>query len=96
MGANLGHSSSHSSERDPLTDALSDRYQARHSPSQPLSRARGFLVDSPEARRLILGSEEADVSVGNHLLTAYPTVAEGDSVLWSRWDSLSQLSLKPR
>lgn len=94
MGTNLGHSPSHSSERDSSTGTpSSDRHRARQSPNQPLSRVRGSVVDSPE---VILGSEDVDVAHGNHLLTAYPTVAEGDSVLWSRWDSLPQLGSKPR
>ncbi|KAH0839378.1 hypothetical protein J3R83DRAFT_75 [Lanmaoa asiatica] len=96
MGANQGHSPSHSAERESLADSPSDRRIVHHSPSQPFSRTRRSLVDSPDAQMETLGPEDGDVIHGNHLLTGYPTVAEGDNVLWSRWDSLPQPSSKPR
>lgn len=97
MGVNIGHSPPHSSERESLpgTPPL-DRRRARQSLSQPFSRERDSVVGSPEVQTTISGSEDGDLIRGNHLLTAYPTVAEGDSVLWSRWDHLPQLSSKPR
>lgn len=96
-GVDVGRSSPHSSERESLTGTpSSDRRRARQSSSQPFSRARGSLAGSPEVHTTVLGSEEGDVTRGNHLLTAYPTVAKEDNVLWSRWDSLPQPNMKPR
>lgn len=85
MGANLGHSPSPSAERE---SPQSDRRRVRQSPSQPFLKARASPVDSLEVQTALLGSEDGDPVHGNHLLTGYPTVAEGDNVLWSRWDSL--------
>lgn len=97
MGANMGHSPPHSWERESLTGSpSSERRRVRQSSSHPFPRARGSLVGSPEVQTATLGSEDGDFIRGNHLLTAYPTVAEGDNVLWSRWDSLPQLNSKPR
>ncbi|KAI9464881.1 hypothetical protein HD554DRAFT_2026168 [Boletus coccyginus] len=91
MGANIGHSSPHSWERESLTGTPpSDRRRTRQSSGQLFSGARGSLVGSPEVKPTVLGSEDGDVIHGNHRLTGYPTAAEGDSVLWSRWDSLPQ------
>jgi len=97
MGANMRHSSPHSWERESLPGTPpSDRRRTRQSSSQPFSRARGSLVGSPEVKPAVLGSEDGDVIHGNHFLTGYPTAAEGDNVLWSRWDSLPQLKSKTR
>lgn len=96
MGTNLGHSPSHSTERESLADPSSDRRRMRQSPSQPFSGVKAALLDSPEVQTVVLGPEDGDGVHGNHLLTGYPTVAEGDSVLWSRWDSIPQSSSKPQ
>ena len=93
MGANPGHSPSPSFESDYFATPLAVGHRTHQSPGQPFSRAIGSVSDSPEVQRAMLGPEDGDVI---HGLTAYPTVAQGDSVLWSRWDSLSQLGSKPR
>ncbi|KAG8218093.1 hypothetical protein J3R82DRAFT_3608 [Butyriboletus roseoflavus] len=96
MGVNLGHSLSHSTERESSAESPSDRRRMRQSPSQHFSGVKASLLDSPDAQMAILGPEDGDVVHGNHLLTEYPTVAEGDNVLWSRWDSIPQPNSKPR
>ncbi|KAG9309762.1 hypothetical protein JVU11DRAFT_10136 [Chiua virens] len=84
-------------EQDPLIGRSSlDRRRASQSQSQAVARTRGSLIDSPETQRTILGSDDGDIVPGNHLLTAYPTVAEGDNVVWSHWDSLPQSHSMPR
>ncbi|KAF9237016.1 hypothetical protein BU15DRAFT_88909 [Melanogaster broomeanus] len=87
MGVNLGASSSPSA---------GDRHRSRALGSQPSSRGKGLHSDSSEVDVTIFGSEDEDVAPENPRLTAYPTVGEGDSILWSRWDSLAQLNSKPR
>lgn len=79
-----------------LTGPLSVKRWARQSLRQPVLGARGSLIDAPEVTTAVTGSEHRDVVYGNHLLTANPTVAEGDNVLWSRWDNLPQSHSKPR
>lgn len=52
-------------------------------------------VDEPA----IFGSEDEDCESsfsGDHLLTTYPTAAEGDSIIWSRWDTLIENDSRPR
>ena len=84
FGSFMGANPSPSVERDSLTGAAPIDHRAHHSPSQPFSRARASPAESPEVQKAILGSEDGDITYGNHLLTAYPTVAEGDNILWSR------------
>ncbi|KAF8125490.1 hypothetical protein EV363DRAFT_1225882 [Boletus edulis] len=96
FGNFMGHSPTHSSERESLTGTPpSERRRVPRSSGQHFSRSRASVVGSPEVQTSTLGSEDGEVIRANHLLTAYPTVAEGDTVLWSRWDSLVQLNSKP-
>ncbi|KAF8125486.1 hypothetical protein EV363DRAFT_632784 [Boletus edulis] len=92
FGNFMGHSPTHLSERESLTSGTppSERRRVRRSSEsgQHFSRSRASVFGSPEVQTSTLGSEDGEVIRDNHLLTAYPTVAEGDTVLWSRWDSL--------
>ncbi|KAG1741253.1 hypothetical protein EDB19DRAFT_1634624 [Suillus lakei] len=52
-------------------------------------------VDEPA----IFGSEDEDCESsfsGDQPLTTYPTAAEGDSIMWSRWDTLIENGSRPR
>ncbi|KAF8838160.1 hypothetical protein BDN67DRAFT_991441 [Paxillus ammoniavirescens] len=89
MGANLGPSNS------PVTGRnipASDRHRHRATESQPSSRVK----EAPDGEATVFGSEDEDVPPDNLRLTAYPTVGEGDTILWSRWDTLTQRNSKPR
>ena len=91
MGPNVGYSPLHLSERESLPGTSpSDRRRSLQLFNQTFSGTSG----SPELQAATLGLE--DGVRGNHPLTAYPTVAEGDNVLWSRWDSLPLPNSKPR
>jgi len=52
-------------------------------------------VDEPAG----FGSEDEDCESsfsGDQPLTTYPTAAEGDSIMWSRWDTLIENGSRPR
>ncbi|KAH7923186.1 hypothetical protein BV22DRAFT_1015894 [Leucogyrophana mollusca] len=73
----------------------------RRSSGQPTWRIRGGVqFDSAEVDdAAVFGSEDEDQEstfAGDQRLTSYPTVGEGDTIMWSRWDTLSELTLKPQ
>ncbi|KAF9224657.1 hypothetical protein BS17DRAFT_86268 [Gyrodon lividus] len=97
MGADLGPSGSPSMGRNRPTSTLgSDRRRSSTLGTHSSHRAQETHGDSPDVEVTIFGSEDEDVSPENPRLTAYPTVGEGDTILWSRWDSLTQLNSKSR
>ncbi|KIJ59762.1 hypothetical protein HYDPIDRAFT_177705 [Hydnomerulius pinastri MD-312] len=91
MGANLGAPST-----PPAITPGSDRRRSRALGTHPSTRAKGAHRDSTEVEVTLFGSEDEDASPENPRLTAYPTVGEGDAILWSRWDTIAQLNSKPR
>lgn len=89
MGANLGPSNSLATGRN---IPASDRHRRRATEYQPSSRVK----EAPDGETTVFGSEDEGVLPENLRLTAYPTVGEGDTILWSRWDTLTQRNSKPR
>ncbi|KIK97003.1 hypothetical protein PAXRUDRAFT_825396 [Paxillus rubicundulus Ve08.2h10] len=85
MGVNLGSLNSPAMGRN-----ISDRHRRHATESLPSSRAKEAL-DGED-----FGSEDEGAPPENLRLTAYPTVSEGDTILWSRWDTLTQHNSKPR
>ncbi|KAH7904116.1 hypothetical protein BJ138DRAFT_30898 [Hygrophoropsis aurantiaca] len=69
--------------------------------SQPTGRIRsGVPFDSNEVDDdAVFGSEDEDQEstfAGDQRLASYPTAGEGDTIMWSCWDTLSELNSKSR
>ena len=69
--------------------------------NQPTWRMRtGSQLDSADVEEpAIFGSEDEDSETTfsvDQPLTTYPTAGEGDSIMWSRWDTLIESGSKPR
>ncbi|KAH7888262.1 hypothetical protein F5I97DRAFT_1926687 [Phlebopus sp. FC_14] len=77
------------------TSPGSDEVSSRASGHQPSIRMKGTHSGSTGVESALFGSEDEDVQPENPRLTAYPTVGEGDTILWSRWDMLTQPNSKP-
>ncbi|KAG1787184.1 uncharacterized protein HD556DRAFT_1410590 [Suillus plorans] len=60
----------------------------------------GAKLDSADDdEHAIFGSDDEDCESafsGDQPLTTYPTAAEGDSIMWSRWDTLIENGSRPR
>ncbi|KAG1733244.1 uncharacterized protein EDB91DRAFT_1149677 [Suillus paluster] len=59
----------------------------------------GGQLDSADVNEpAIFGSEDEDseTTFSDQPLTTYPTAAEGDSIMWSRWDTLIENGSRPR
>lgn len=60
----------------------------------------GAQLDSADVdETAIFGSEDEDCESsfsGDQPVTTYPTAAEGDSIMWSRWDTLIENGSRPR
>lgn len=82
-----------SSGRHQKSSSTSESRQRVSSVTQATSTMGGIYEGSIEAESSMFGSDDEDVVASpsaDSRLTAYPTVGEGDPILWSRWDMLVQ------
>jgi hypothetical protein len=62
-------------------------------------RSGAKLDSADDDEHAIFGSDDEDCESsfsGDQPLTTYPTAAEGDSIVWSRWDTLIENGSRPR
>ncbi|KAL4067204.1 hypothetical protein V8B97DRAFT_979362 [Scleroderma yunnanense] len=73
------------------SSSASERCQRVSSVTQITSATSAVYEGSVEAESPMFGSEDEDIVASPPVdarFTAYPTVGEGDPILWSRWDRL--------